>query len=148
MYMYALGSWRASLRCSPATTRPGDYLTAPPKCWRWASCIIDSGSTVDSFSDPSVLIDARSSSKTVRVANGNAIKIMLEGMAKLHTYDLSGRPTTISIPGSVSDSRLKSLFSTGKAHRRGMDVHMYADVPHIVLASGRRVPLRRSGDLC
>ena len=119
-----------------------------PKGWAWASCIIDSGSSVDSFQNPSVLTAPRPSKRTVQVANGDTVRSQLEGLARIHTYDVAGRPTTVGIPDAVSDSRLKSLLSLGRTQRRGINVNTDDEHPYIELVSGRRLPLRRDGDLC
>ena len=109
-----------------------------PKGWAWASCIIDSGSSVDSFQNPSVLTAPRPSRRTVQVANGDTVRLQLEGLARIHTYDVAGRPTTVGIPDAVSDSRLKSLLSLGRTQRRGINVNTDDERPYIELVSGRR----------
>ena len=60
-----------------------------PKGWAWASCIIDSGSSVDSFQNPSVLTAPQPSKRTVQVANGDTVRLQLEGLARIHTYDVA-----------------------------------------------------------
>ena len=129
-----------------ARTSPGSGLPSPPAGWQWTSAIIDSGSSVDTFANPSTLPHSRPSARTVQVANGQRIQIQAEGIAELHTCDEHHRPCCITIPGAVSDTRLKSLISFGKLQRRGMTVVTESD-PHLVTQAGTRVPLRRDGDL-
>ena len=81
------------------------------------------------------------------VANGETVRMQLEGIARIFCYDEHGRPTTVTIPDAVSDTRLKTLLSFGKAQRRGLQIETLSDQPHITLVSGRRLPLRRDGDI-
>ena len=53
----------------PPRTNPGDMMPSAPKGWSWASAIIDSGSSVDSLRNPSVLTAPRRSRKRVQVAD-------------------------------------------------------------------------------
>jgi hypothetical protein len=108
------------MKTRPPRTSPGDKMPSPPKGWVWASAIVDSGSSVDSLSDPSVLIAPRASRKRVQVADGTTVQMQLEGLARIYTYDDHRRPTSVVIPDAVSDSRLRSLLSFGRAQRRGM----------------------------
>ena len=120
---------------------------APPG-WGWASGVMDSGSSIDTFQNPSMLSAPRRSARSVQVANGDTVRVQLEGLAKIFTYDMHGRPTTVGIPDAVSDTRLKTLLSLGRTRRRGIDVNLDDDVPYIRLHSGRQIPLRRDGDIC
>ena len=93
------------------------------------------------------LPDCRPSRAKLRVADQSTIQLQLQGLARLHTYDDRGRPVCIRIPDAVSDSRLTNLLSLGRAQRRLLKVVTDTDTPHVLLQSGRRIPLRRSGDL-
>lgn len=131
----------------PPSTSPGHNLPKPAPGWKYASAILDSGSTIDCFNDASIFSDCYRADKQLKVADNSTIQLKLQGLARLHTYDIHGRPVSISFPDATSDSRLQNLVSLGKAQRRHLKIVTDGDQPHIVLQSGRKVPLRRNGDL-
>ena len=71
----------------------------------------------------------------------------LARLARIYTYDDRGRPTNVVIPDALSDSRLKTLLSFGRAQMRGLNLVTNTDGLHVELVSGRRIPLRRDGDV-
>ena len=141
---------RRSLSVCPVPSLPPSGLKSgcvPPPGWKWASVPVDTGCTNNLFASSAGFSQLGSSRVGITSANGDVTAASAQGTANIAVFDSAGRPSLVSMPGSLVAPSMTHLLSVNDLRAAGIGCYWPpASVPYLQLPSGGVVHLRFGRD--